>query len=77
MTDDDQTTPADPDPDDPTPVGDSPEHADDDAERGGTGAPTQDLRQPSRDPDSPPEGRFKRDQIGGEGEGTTTIDVGE
>jgi hypothetical protein len=70
---------------DPTPFGDTGEHAGEqdrggatvtgtDAGRsGGTGAPTTDLPQRSQDED-PPDGRFKRDPVGGEGEGTPAIE---
>ena len=71
---------------DQTPLGDTSQHAGEqsasgetvsgnDAERsGGTGAATTDLPQRSQDTD-PPEGRFKRDPIGGEGEGASAIEA--
>jgi hypothetical protein len=59
---------------DESPLGTTTQHADRDADRsGGTGAPTTDLPQRSQDED-PPDGRFKRDPIGGEGEGTPAIE---
>jgi hypothetical protein len=70
---------------DQTPFGDTSQHAGDqdeggrtvtsnDADRsGGTGAPTTDLPQRTQDED-PPDGRFKRDPVGGEGEGTPAIE---
>src|SRR5687768_11212367 len=70
---------------DDTPLGDTTQHAGqqdadgrtvsgNDADRsGGTGAPTTDLPQRSQDTD-PPDGRFKRDPVGGEGEGAPAID---
>jgi hypothetical protein len=45
-----------------TPFGDTSEHADDDSHR----TATQDA--------DPPDGRFKRDPVGGEGEGTPSIE---
>jgi hypothetical protein len=71
---------------DETPFGDTSEHAGEqdqggqtvagnDAERsGGTGAPTTDLPQRSVQED-PPEGRYKRDPIGGEAEGEPSVEA--
>jgi hypothetical protein len=70
---------------DASPLGDTTQHAgeqepggrtvagNDAGRSGGTGAPTTDLPQRSQDED-PPDGRFKRDPIGGEGEGTPAIE---
>ena len=70
---------------DDTPLGDTSQHAGEqtaagetvagqDADRsGGTGAPSVDLPQRSQETDAP-EGRFKRDPVGGEGEGTPAIE---
>ncbi len=60
-------SPATPEPGDPTPAGDSPQHSDEASDQGG--AP--------RAPDGPSSPRFKRDTIGGEAEGETTLDVGD
>src|SRR4051812_5648586 len=75
-----------------TPVGDTAQHAGqqdehgqtvtptDADERGGTGAPTSGPHaagRSTRGEAEEPEGRFKRDPIGGEGEGTTAADVGD
>src|SRR3954454_7915880 len=76
-----------------TPVGDTAQHAgqqdqqgrtvtpNDAAERGGTGAQTSGPHATGHgtngDADEPDGGRFKRDPIGGEGEGETAADVGE
>src|SRR3954452_3178480 len=76
-----------------TPVGDTAQHAgqqneegetvtpSDASERGGTGAPTSGPHAAGHstrgDADEPEGGRFKRDPIGGEGEGETAADVGE
>jgi hypothetical protein len=78
---------------DQTPVGDTAQHAgqqDDqgqtvtpnDAEQhGGTGDQTSGPHSaghaPAQEPEEPEGGRFKRDPIGGEGEGEPTLDVGE
>jgi hypothetical protein len=73
---------------DETPLGDTTQHAGEqdesgrtvtsnDADRsGGTGAPTTDLPQRSVQQD-PPDGRFKRDPIGGEAEGEPAIERDE
>ena len=75
------STPATPEDGDSTPTGDTPQHADGDAERGGTGdpvaGPNAGGRGPSREPDEPSGGRYKRDPVGGEAEAEPTIDVGE
>jgi hypothetical protein len=76
-----------------TPAGDTAEHAGDQtaegttvnqadaAERGGTGGPTSGPHStghgPSQPAEEPGDGRFKRDPIGGEGEGESFADVGE
>jgi hypothetical protein len=71
---------------DETPLGDTSQHAGEqdgggrtvgsnDADRsGGTGAPAGDLPRRSQDEDAP-EGRFKRDPVGGEGEGAPAIEA--
>ena len=77
------STPASPESGDPTPVGDTPQHSEADADsRGGTGGPTSGQgnvasRAPSQEPDEPEGNRFKRDPIGGEGEAEPTIDAGD
>jgi hypothetical protein len=77
------STPASPESGDSTPVGDTPQHSDADAEaRGGTGGPTSGDggntgRAPSQEPDEPEGNRFKRDPIGGEAEAEPTIDTGD
>ena len=76
------SSPAAPEPGDPTAVGDSPQHAEGDADRsGGSGEPISGPksggRGPSLEPDEPARGRYKRDSVGGEGEGESTIDAGE
>jgi hypothetical protein len=76
-----------------TPLGDTAQHAgsqdeegrtvtqSDASERGGTGAPTSGPHAAGRatrgEAEEPAGGRFKRDPIGGEGEGEQTLDVGE
>lgn len=62
---DDQNTPADPDPDDPTPAGDTKEHSSA-AESGPDDGPG---------PAEPGGNRYKRDPVGGEAEAETTIEV--
>lgn len=77
------STPASPESDDPTPLGDTPQHSDGDAEeRGGTGGPISGQgnvagRAPAQQPDEPEGGRFKRDPIGGEAEAEPTVDTGD
>jgi hypothetical protein len=58
---------------DPSPLGDTTQHTEDSARSAGTGAPSSDLPQRSVHED-PPEGRFKRDPVGGEGEGEPAIE---
>lgn len=77
------STPASPEGKDDTPVGDTPQHSDADADgRGGTGGPTSGQgntagRAPSQQADEPEGSRFKRDPIGGEAEAEPTIDTGD
>ncbi|MGI8623903.1 MAG: hypothetical protein ACR2NB_10580, partial [Solirubrobacteraceae bacterium] len=76
------STPASPEPGDPTAAGDTQQLADEDASgRGGAGGPISGPhpggREPAQDPDEPAGARYKRDSIGGEGEGESTIDAGE
>ena len=77
------STPASPEAGDSTPLGDTAQHSSGDAEeRGGTGGPTSGQggntsRAPSQEPDEPEGNRFKRDPIGGEGEASPTMDVGD
>lgn len=67
MSDDDQTTPADPDPDDPTPLGTTKEHS-----TSAEGGPAE-----HSGPVEPGGGRYKRDVAGGEAEAETTVEVDE
>jgi hypothetical protein len=76
-----------------TPAGDTAQHAgqqdgqgrtvtpNDASDRGGTGAPTSGPHaaghKPSQDSDEPPGGRYKRDPVGGEGEGEPAIGTGQ
>lgn len=76
------SSPASPEPDDPTPAGDTPQHAEGDADRAGGSAepisgPKPGGGAPAQEPDDPAGGRYKRDPIGGEAEAEPTIDVGE
>ena len=64
---DDQATPADPDPDDPTALGSTKEHS-----TASEGGPDD---QPG--PVEPGSGRYKRDSVGGEAEAETTIETGD
>lgn len=76
------SSPASPEAGDPTPAGDTPQHAEGDADSsGGSGEPISGPepggRGQAQEPDDPAGGRYKRDPVGGEGEGETAIDVGE
>lgn len=77
------STPASPESGDSTPVGDTQQLSEGDAEsRGGAGGPTSGqgqtaARAPSRDPEEADGNRFKRDPIGGEAEAEPSIDTGD
>ena len=68
----DGSTPASPESDDSTPVGDTPHTSD-----AGTPESNQQDREPARDPEEHPGNRFKSDPIGGEGEAEPSVDTGD
>lgn len=57
-----------------TPAGDTAQHAGGQDEQGRTVEPSDQLHSPSGRP-TEGDGRFKRDPVGGEGEGETTIEA--
>ncbi len=77
------STPASPEGGDDTPLGDTQQHSEGDAEgRGGTGGPTSGQgntagRAPAQQPDEPEGNRFKRDPSGGVAEAEPTLDTGD